>query len=80
MTCAICGTETEPRLPMGLAVRYSCSECGDYRISTSLNAIIGDRVFDVERTRVVLRFRRRQSPADEPTLNSNDRELLIDPS
>jgi len=79
MTCAICGAETEPRLPMGLALRYSCSDCGDYRISTTLDAMINDRVFDIERTRVVLRFLRRQSPADEPTLDSDDRDLLIDP-
>ncbi|MNJ53333.1 hypothetical protein D3C77_487180 [compost metagenome] len=78
MTCAICGAETEPRLPMGLALRYSCSDCGDYRISTSLDAMIGERVFDVERTRVVLRFRRRQNPAEEPVLNSDDWDLLID--
>ncbi|MGH8351601.1 MAG: hypothetical protein ACRES5_34385, partial [Pseudomonas sp.] len=70
---------TEPRLPMGLAFRYSCSDCGDYRISTTLDAMIGEKVFDIERTRVVLRFRRRQIPAEEPTLSSDDRDLLIDP-
>ena len=79
MTCAICKVETEPRLPMGLAFRYSCPDCGDYRISTSLDAMVRGRDFDVERARVVLRFRRRQNSAEEPTLNSEDHDLLIDP-
>jgi len=80
MTCAICKAETEPRLPFGLAFRYSCQDCGDYRISTTLDAVIGDRVFDIERTRVVLNFRRRQNSAEEALLSSDDQDLLIEPN
>lgn len=79
MTCAICGAETRPGLPLGLALRYSCADCGVYRISTTLDALIGERVFDIERTRLVLNFRRRQSRTEEPLLNSEDQDLLINP-
>ena len=78
MTCAICGAETRPGLPLGLALRYSCADCGVYRISTTLDAVIGEKVFDVERSRLVLNYRRRQT-TEEPLLNFEDQDLLIDP-
>ena len=78
MTCAVCGAETRPGLPLGLALRYSCADCGVYRISMTLDAVIGEKVFDVERARLVLNYRRRQT-AEEPLLNFEDQHLLIDP-
>jgi hypothetical protein len=77
MTCAVCGAETRPALPLGIALRYSCPDCGVYRISTTLDAVIGEKVFDVERSRLVLNYRRRQT-TEEPLLNFEDQDLLID--
>jgi hypothetical protein len=45
----------------------------------TLSDVIGERVFDVERARLVLQFRRRQNRTEEPLLNFEDHDLLIDP-
>ena len=91
MGCPVCGnTEAVEDLSFGGGVRFYCAPCGGhFRISSSLDAIQGDKTYDVERTRERLeadRARRRLQPQDpnrlqdlEPALSSADEDLLTDP-
>ena len=77
-------------LSFGGGLRFHCVPCGGYfRISSTLDTISGDKVYDVARARLRLEEIREQKsreqndpnrPQDlEPTLSSDDEELLISP-
>lgn len=91
MGCPICGNAgaiEHPTFAGGL--RFDCPPCGGYFcISSTLETLAEGKEFDIGRTRAVLeakRERKRQEPLDpnrpqdlEPTLTSDDQELLIHP-
>lgn len=90
MLCIVCQSGGGEIDSMGGGRRFHCDGCGGYyRISDTLDAILGDKVFDIERTRTALDQRRawlRDHPRGEgrdqdfePILNSTDTDLLIDP-
>lgn len=77
-------------LSFGGGLRFHCAPCGGYfRISSTLDAITGNKVYDVARARLRLEeIREKKSrepnepnrPQDlEPTLSSDDEGLLISP-
>ncbi|WP_130905347.1 hypothetical protein [Pseudomonas sp. Sample_22] len=91
MACPICGNEAAvEHQTFGGGLRFHCQPCGGFfRISSTLETYLEGKVFDIDRSRERLdadREQKRRGPQDpnrpqdlEPTLNSYDRELLIDP-
>lgn len=88
MVCIVCRENGREIESMGGGRRFHCEDCGGYyRMSSSLDAMLGDRKFDVERTRSVLQRRRadllehpRGEGRDqdfEPALISSDEHLLV---
>ena len=92
MACPICGNaDAVEHLTFGGGLRFSCAPCGGFfRISSTLETLATGKSFDVGRTRQLLEAKReqkKQEPLDpnrpqdlEPTLTSDDDELLISPS
>jgi len=91
MACPVCRNEEAVEHPTyGGGLRFHCQPCGGFfRISSTLEAYLESKVFDIDRARQRLemdRERKRREPQDpnrpqdlEPVLSSNDQDLLIDP-
>lgn len=85
MTCFVCRDEAEELPGFGGDHRFICGGCGEFRVTTTLHALVGDRVFEVGRTREELQRQRAERKgadgwgAELPVLNSEHQYLLIDP-
>lgn len=85
MTCFVCREEAQELPSFNGDYRFNCSGCGEFRVTTTLHSVIRNRVFDIERTREVLRLQKEQRRglpgwgADLPILNSDHQYLLRDP-
>lgn len=91
MGCVVCLSEDGHEVrSFGGGRRFACVGCGGYfQVSSTLDALMGNKVFHVDETRRVLEQRRAtlaRQPLDpnnpqgrEPILNSDDRDLLVNP-
>ncbi len=77
MNCLVCGTAANQNPSSGDYLEIDCRDCGVFRISRSLIAVIYNRVFDVEKTRYFLANIPRTG--DIPTLSTLDEECLRAP-
>lgn len=77
MECLICGSPASENPSNGDYREIDCPDCGVFRITRSLLAVIYDRVFDVEKTRYFLQNMPRTG--NVPMLSTLDEECLRAP-
>ena len=74
MKCLVCGAAATENLSGGDYLEIDCPDCGVFRITRSLIAVIYNRVFDVEKTRYFLEKIPRAGSI--PMLSTLDEECL----
>ncbi|WP_223513497.1 hypothetical protein [Pseudomonas sp. GL-R-26] len=92
MACTICGNEEAAEdKSFGGGLRFHCLPCGGFfRISSTLDTLAEGKIFNIDRSRErleELRELKKREPQDpnrpqdlEPTLTSDDQELLNVPN